>query len=184
MRASIWGPITSSSWNATYQTWTSAAGGNEKRPVNCANWFDTAAFCVWDGGFVPSEAEWNYAAAGGSEQRVYSWSSPATSSTLDSSHAVYNTSSSGTVGSKSTKGDARWGHSDLTGNVYEWALDWFKATYNETRCANCAYLAGTVGRVTRDNMFGAASNLVTGFRNYAAPTSRQTGVGARCARVP
>jgi len=33
------------------------------------------AFCIWDGGFLAGEAEWNYAAAGGSEQRSYPWGS-------------------------------------------------------------------------------------------------------------
>jgi formylglycine-generating enzyme required for sulfatase activity len=27
----------------------------------------------WDGGFLPSEAEWESAASGGSEQRAYPW---------------------------------------------------------------------------------------------------------------
>ena len=48
-------------------TWTSAAGANEKRPQNCLSFYDLHAFCIWDGGFLPSEAEWEYAAAGGSD---------------------------------------------------------------------------------------------------------------------
>src|SRR5262249_16780847 len=56
-----------------YTTWISLADASEMHPINCVNWYRAYAFCIWDGGFLPSEAEWNYAAAGGSEQRRYPW---------------------------------------------------------------------------------------------------------------
>ncbi len=63
------------SCDASYQTWTHAPGGNESRPMTCVNWWEAYAFCIWDGGFLPSDAEWEYAAAGGSEQRRFPWGS-------------------------------------------------------------------------------------------------------------
>ena len=36
--------------NATYQTWTPSTGSNENRPMNCINWYEAFAFCIWDGG--------------------------------------------------------------------------------------------------------------------------------------
>ena len=50
----------------SYATWTNTAGSQENLPINCVNWCEAYAFCIWDGGFLPSEAEWEYAAAGGS----------------------------------------------------------------------------------------------------------------------
>ncbi len=59
--------------SGTYNTWTATAGSQEKLPINNANWYEAYAFCIWDGGFLPSEAEFEYAAAGGSRQREYPW---------------------------------------------------------------------------------------------------------------
>ncbi len=75
--------------DASEYTWTPSPGANERHPVNCVTWYEAYAFCAWDGGFLPSEAEWNYASAGGSEQRVYPWSSPPTSTDIDCSYANF-----------------------------------------------------------------------------------------------
>jgi formylglycine-generating enzyme len=69
--------LTTACNSPTYGTWTSAAGTQENLPINCVNWWEAEAFCIWDGGFLPSEAELEYAAAGGSQQREYPWGSTA-----------------------------------------------------------------------------------------------------------
>ena len=60
-------------------TWTpspvSGSASQENLPINCVDWAEAYAFCIWDGGFLPSEAEWEYAAAGGSLQLDYPWGS-------------------------------------------------------------------------------------------------------------
>jgi len=67
-------------------TWTESEGGREQVPINFVSWYVAFAFCAWDGGRLPTEVEWEYAAAGGSKNRIYPWgSTPDT----DGSHAVY-----------------------------------------------------------------------------------------------
>jgi len=178
--------------NATYQTWTPSSGGNETRPINYVNWYQSAAFCIWDGGFLPSEAEWNYAAAGGNQQRQYPWSSPPSSTTIDCSYANYYRGAAGfcvestsVVGSVSPKGNGLYGHADLAGNVWEWNLDWF-TSYAAT-CNNCANSTSPSIRVIRGSSFGgSASGLLSSSRgDFGAPGSRGGGViGLRCARTP
>jgi sulfatase modifying factor 1 len=70
-----------------YPTWTSSVGTQENLPINCENWYEAYAFCIWDGGFLPSEAEWEYAAAGGSQQREYPWGSAAPG--MANKYAIY-----------------------------------------------------------------------------------------------
>jgi formylglycine-generating enzyme len=180
----------------TYHTWTDATGTNEALPMNCITWYEAFAFCAWDGGYLPTEAEWNYAAAGGSEQRAYPWSNPASSVTIGCSYANYkintpagmycvNLTTGGTnrVGSESPEGDGRWGHSDLAGNVGEWTLDWYASPY-ASECNNCANLTDASSRVRRGGNFDfEASGLRGALRssNYT-PTTRRSIIGVRCAR--
>ncbi len=177
----------------TSPSWTPAPGPNERRPIGCLSWYAALAFCIWDDGFLPSEAEWNYAAAGGSEQRVYPWSNPASDTTVSAGHAVYLEGSTNPqdVGSRSPLGDGRYGHADLAGNVAEWVLDEHAPLQEECvkDCANFPYLnpnlppQGVQNRVVRGGSFKdppaglVASSRVEGVRVGDF-------MGARCARTP
>jgi sulfatase modifying factor 1 len=180
-----------------YQTWTASPGiMSESKPITCETWYEAYAFCIWDGGFLPSDAEWGYAAAGGGGsggQRVYPWSRPSTSTTIDCSHANYSGADGGTycvaagpnnVGSESPAGDGSYGQADLAGNAWEWNLDWF-GPYVESCSTDCANLTTTSARTFRGGAFGSApDDLTTSFRDDYAPSIRHQGVGARCARTP
>jgi formylglycine-generating enzyme required for sulfatase activity len=38
--------------------WTDPAGSKEALPIDYVSWYEAYAFCIWDGDFLPSEAEW------------------------------------------------------------------------------------------------------------------------------
>ncbi|WP_437644236.1 formylglycine-generating enzyme family protein [Sorangium sp. So ce362] len=181
--------------NSTYQTWRATNEGTEHLPMNCLSWYVAFAFCAWDGARLPTEAEWNYAAAGGSEQREYPWSNPAASTTIDGSHAVYECTGDGSasgacvfsdlqpVGSRSTRGDGRWGQANLAGSMYEWVLDWY-TTYSD-ECNDCANTISASFRVLRGGGFtDDASLLLSSARSNLVPSFRYSYIGARCARTP
>ena len=197
--------ITGSGWDSTWNTnlpattaalttnlkcsttWTDTAGSNESKPVDCLEWYAAFAFCAWDGGRLPTEAEWHYAASAGSEQRYYPWSSPATSTTIDASYAVYNNCPGScapvNVGSKSPKGDGKWGQSDLAGNVWEWTFDWYAAPYSMP-CNDCAEMTVAPNRVVLGGDYGDdASPLRSASRLGNTPRVHDNTIGVRCART-
>lgn len=45
----------------------------DRKPLDCVPWQVLFAFCVWDGGRLPTDAEWGFATAGGDEQRAFPW---------------------------------------------------------------------------------------------------------------
>jgi formylglycine-generating enzyme len=186
------------------QTWHDVplSPEDENRPMNCITWYEAMAFCIWDGGYLPTEAEWTYAAMGGDQQRAYPWSSSTAPLMIDASHASYNpdggsgTSCTGDpapgcgptdivpVGTLPA-GDGRWGQSDLVGNLSQWTLDWF-LPYSEpcTDCASTVLPSGNpVIRSVRGGAFVyAADHLRGGFRSNEGPTQRNYIDGIRCAR--
>jgi sulfatase modifying factor 1 len=171
----------------THPNWTdppAANSPNEGLPINCITWFEAMAFCAWDGGYLPTEAEWNYAASGGSEQRAYPWSTPASPLTIDCSYANYSSCvlTTNRVGSESPAGDSKWGQADLAGNVFEWALDWYASSY-VTPCKDCANLTPAANRVFRGGSVGASALYErAATRESRVPTLRQDNVGVRCGR--
>jgi formylglycine-generating enzyme required for sulfatase activity len=182
---------------APFQTWTDVPAGNETRPINCLSWYVAQAFCIYDGGRLATQAEWNYAAAGGAQQRYYPWSFPPSDQTIDPTYASYSVDDTRQcfgdgiagcaltdlvpVGSKAN-GYARWGQADLSGNVAEWVQDFF-AQPLPTPCQDCATLSGSSFRVFIGGSFDRnAFNLGLNGFSSTLPTARAPNIGARCAR--
>jgi formylglycine-generating enzyme required for sulfatase activity len=166
-------------------SWTDAAADREHRPMNCITWWEAQAFCIWDGGYLPSQAEWNYAASGGDEERVYPWSDPPESKAADASFAIFDATAPVDVGT-TPNGDGRFGQADLTSNVRQWALDGARGTL-VTPCIDCASVEGTYAmRDALGGSYGAASpanlQVVVGANVGAAPADRLAVIGFRCAR--
>jgi formylglycine-generating enzyme required for sulfatase activity len=162
-------------------------------PINGMSWSQAYAFCIWDGGFLPSEAEWNYAASGGDQQRVYPWSQPPGDATLSCARAAYTQpgdpnacvmSGAYWVGAKSPAGDGRWGHTDLAGSRGEWTLDWLRDYVDPcVDCANLQQPPGVASHVMRGYSHvgpTAPPRLLTSLRSDDA----YGWIGFRCARSP
>ena len=148
-----------------YQTWTDAPEKNEAMPIALVTWTVAQEFCIWDGGRLPTEAEWNYAASGGSEQRTWAWGEDAPSpERVTFGWHVHNPIDDDlkidfykNVGS-APKGAGRWGHLDLNGSREELVFDATLGDYQRLSsppvpCVDCAALpqgADPDQRVARD----------------------------------
>ncbi len=64
--------------SSTSCTYTKSAGPREAHPLNCLPWGTFREFCAHQGGDLPSEAQWEFAAAlaGGTLERPYPWGDP------------------------------------------------------------------------------------------------------------
>jgi formylglycine-generating enzyme required for sulfatase activity len=188
----------------SFTTWVDdpADAVNNSRPINCVTWYEAMAFCAWDGGRLPTEAEWNFAAAGGSLQRAYPWSSSASSLAIDETFASYqvDTNSKLCFGDKKSgcaatdivptgsyaKGAGAFGHLDLSGNVSEWVLDALgtPATYAQASCTDCTNVQSAPPQVVArgGNYNSTAEFLRTAYRFGYPPSTRSDALGFRCVK--
>ena len=91
----------------------------DKRPVDSINWFESRDFCARRDARLPTEAEWEYAAAG-PDSWPYPWGWRETLENI-AAYAVVYQDETGDIGSGLRDNGRSWvGAYDLSGNVWEW----------------------------------------------------------------
>lgn len=115
-------------------------GRRQNHPVVHVSWNDAAAFANWSGQRLPSEAEWEYAARGGLEQKLYSWGDKLRPEGRHlcniwqgefPSHDTAEDGYSGTCPVEAFPPNG-YGLCSVTGNTWEWCADWFSTDFHRT----------------------------------------------------
>jgi sulfatase modifying factor 1 len=168
-----------------------ATGANDRKPMTCVGFYEALLFCLWDEARLPTEAEWNFASAGGDAQYAYPWGTPAADNfVIEGTRGNVGPIASGLalqdVGTF-PMGAGVWKQLDLAGNAYEWVQDTCAAdcsTYDTSMVSNP--LEMPIGsRVVRGGSYlWGPVNARTAYRKRVADSivTRYEDVGWRCAR--
>jgi hypothetical protein len=127
--------------------WADSNFNGPSQPVVGVRWYEAVAYCNWlsvKEGFIPAhdgfghadlsaagyrlptEVQWEYAAAKGAPghtERMYPWGKTWDSRKATCRVSPASASKTADVGSKSPEGDSPPGLSDMSGNVWQWCSD-------------------------------------------------------------
>jgi formylglycine-generating enzyme len=182
-------------------TWNHPAGpGSDlrdalNRPVVHVSWNDAVAYAAWASRTLPTEAQWEYAARGGLEQKLYPWGDELTPggkhlcNIWQGKFPLEDAAEDGYAGSCPVDSFPPNGYGlySVTGNVWEWCADWF-----HNRFTPKAVLHDPAGppdgqaKVMKGGSFLCHASYCNRYRVAArtsnTPDSSASNIGFRCVK--
>jgi acyl carrier protein len=178
--------------------------GTERWPMILVSWYGANAYSLWANGkdwrgyssatgtepesFLPSEAQWEYAARG-PHYRTFPWGddAPADDRMRYGRHrrcATYRADTLPIADVNAELGISPFGLHHMAGNVWQWCRDWYDETYystSEASQANPVNLKPTKARSERGGSWvGPADLCRSSFRRGRPPAARGRCLGFRC----
>lgn len=164
-------------------------------PAVHVSWNDASAFAAWSGNRLPAEAEWEYAARGGLDQKLYPWGDDLTPGgrhlcniwqgrfpNIDTAEDGY----AGTcpVDAYPPNGFGLYG---MTGNCWEWCDDWFDRDHHATGAErNPKGPPKGQAKVIKGGSYlchySYCNRYRVASRSCSVPNSSTSNTGFRCAR--
>ncbi len=205
-RADILGPAAGTPWwlNVGGADWAHPAGRGSRwqdipdHPVTQVSHNDALAYCAWAGRRLPTEAEWEYAARGGSPGSRYPWGDDLVPTGPEGQLEHHCNIWQGTFPTENTLDDGYlttapvysyspngFGLYQTSGNVWEWCHDWFLPKYYKT-CATAGTIANpqgpTIGRgrVMRGGSYLCHESYCNRYRLAARSSNTPDSASGNC----
>lgn len=154
------------------------------QPVTSVNWFEASDYCAWlrertgKNYRLPTEAEWERAARGGLERKLYSWGDEPPQ--MQPRYADLWRTGPERVGGRPLNG---FGLYDIAENVHEWCADWYDAGYYNISPSN--HPQGPIEGTRRASRGGSWRHQIkiarVAARSSLPPEYQYSDYGFRCA---
>ena len=163
-------------------------------PVAHIAYTDASAYAQWADKQLPTEAEWEYAARGGLEQKLFPWGDDLEP---DGKHLCNiwqgefpseDTADDGYAGASPVQAFPPNGYGlySMTGNVWEWTQDWFGTTHRKHETLNPRGPKYGTEKVMKGGSFLCHASYCNRYRVAArtknTPDSSTSNIGFRCVR--
>lgn len=190
-----WCKVPGASWRSPEGPGSSVAGRDDY-PVVHVTWNDATAYAAWAGKNLPTEAQWEYAARGGLEQKLYPWGDELTPNgrhlcnIWQGRFPQQDTAEDGFAGPCPVDAFPPNGYGlySITGNMWEWCSDWFGIKFEAVTTPHDPAGPHTgETRVMKGGSFLCHASYCNRYRVAArtsnTPDSSASNIGFRCVRV-
>jgi formylglycine-generating enzyme required for sulfatase activity len=164
--------------------WGDPGFNHPDQPVTSVSWYDAATYCEWLSGKtgelyrLPTEAEWERAARGGLEGKLYTWGNEAPH--LQPNYPNLWLTGPERAGQRPPNG---FGLQDISENVHEWCSDWYDERYYlDSPARNPEGPATGTRRASRGGSWRHQIKITrVAARSSIPPEFRYSDYGFRCA---